>query len=115
MAKKQIMYPFNAETGELIEYTFYDYPDDRRGTVKWSENYVFEDDMEYTGYTRGRSAARLQFKSIKDGRRYGMFLTDFDDAMKRCQFFKNRLIGKFTFCKRGQNYGVKILPPDEQS
>lgn len=105
---KKIFFPFDAKTGELLVYVRHDYPDNNNGTVKWSENYVFEDDLEYDGYARGNSAARILFRSLKDGKRYEMFLTDFDDAMRRCLFFKNRLIGKFTFIKRGQNYGVKI-------
>lgn len=114
IVKEKVMFPFSAETGELFGYVYYTYPDDRGGKVKWSENYIFEDELEYTGYTRGCSAARLQFRSTKDGKRYEMFLKDFDEAMKRCLFSKNRLIGKFTFCKRGQNYGVKILTQKEE-
>ena len=112
MSKKTIMYPLDAKTGELMPYTWRDYPDDEKGRIKWVENRVFEDDLEYDGYHRGRSAAGFDFKSIKDGKRYPMFLKDFDDAMRNCRVFKNRLIGKFTFCKRGCNYGVKLLHPE---
>ena len=65
MGKKTIMYPLDAKTGELMPYTWGDYPDDEKGRVKWVENRVFEDDLEYDGYHRGRSAAGFDFKASK--------------------------------------------------
>ena len=101
------MFPFR--DGELMPYCGV-----RDTGVEWKENFVFHDDLRYDGYYRGCSAAGFQFVSEENGKRYNMFLTDFDNAMKTRRFFKDHLIGEFTFVKRGQNYGIKILPaPDD--
>ena len=112
MSKKIIMYPISTETGELLDYTWNNYPDDHNGRVQWVENRVFEDELKYAGFHRGRSAAGFDFVSVRDGKQYPMFMTDFDDVLRNCRLNRDRLVGKFTYCKRGANYGVRLLPED---
>lgn len=79
-------------------------------------NSVFEDALVMTGYTRGCSAARLVFKSERTGCTCEMFLTDFEQAVLSSRIeYKDekqkgiRLVGRFTYVKRGQNYGVRKI------
>ena len=72
------------------------------------QNYQFEDTLEYNGYSRGRSAAYLNFVSKVTGRKYTMFLTDFDTyAVNKME--KGIIQGWFTFSKRGKNFGLTIV------
>lgn len=77
-----------------------------QGLVK-IPNYQFCDSLEYDGYSRGRSAAYFNFKSKKDGRGYTFFLTDFEDIIKEME--QGVVSGVFTFCKRGANFGCKLI------
>lgn len=77
----------------------------------WDECYFkpnknFYDELEYVGYSRGRSSIKINFKSLLTNIHYEMFMTDFNDLLiNKC--FNNPLKGNFTFCKRGANYGIK--------
>ena len=77
--------------------------------VIWKPNFEFEDKFKYLNYSRGRSSAKIHFKSEITGKEYEMFLTDFDDLMNSQGFNKNVVEGTFTFCKRGANYGIKLV------
>jgi hypothetical protein len=77
--------------------------------VVWKPNYEFEDKLHYLRYSRGRSSAKIHFKSEITDKEYEMFLTDFDDLMNNKGFDKNTVDGTFTFCKRGSNYGIKFF------
>lgn len=74
---------------------------------KYVDNFEWEDTLEYETYGRGTSAAHLYFKSTITGKSYQMFLKDFGNIAKR--LIDGKVSGKWTFCKRGQNYGVKYL------
>jgi len=77
--------------------------------VIWKPNFEFEDKLKYLCYSRGRSSAKIHFQSEATNKKYEMFLTDFDDLMKGQGFNKNIVEGTFTFCKRGANYGIKLV------
>lgn len=66
------------------------------------ENYVFEDTLTYVTWTRGRSSVKFEFKRT-DGRMVGMFVSDFSDILR--DLVDGKIKGKFTFAKRGANYG----------
>ena len=70
-------------------------------------NYEFTDTLVYSGYSRGRSAAYFNFKSKTDERNYTVFLTDFEEMVFKMA--NGEITGKFTFCKRGQNFGLKMI------
>jgi hypothetical protein len=77
--------------------------------IVWKENFEFEDTLELTGMSRGRSAANFNLKSITDGKNYNLFMTDTVDLIQNSTINKGKITGRWTFCKRGQNYGVKIV------
>ena len=70
------------------------------------DNYEFEDTLTYDGYSRGRSAAYFSFLR-SDGRKVTVFLTDFEVIVNH--MVKGMITGRFTFCKRGQNFGCKLI------
>lgn len=124
MAKKVILFPVIKETtyypkddewyikqglagkprevkGSLIDY------DNRSGNVEYIENKVFEDTLTFEGYARGRSSAVFHFVD-SSGATYQMFMTDIDDLLKNRDIINRQVKGKWTFCKRGKNYGIKL-------
>jgi hypothetical protein len=125
MAKKIILYPVVKET------TYYSdkyYQEDLRGKpdkVKGSlltyegdtyyykdnfemiENKVFEETLTFSGYGRGRSSAVFYWKD-STGADYQMFMTDMDDLLNNKNIINRQVTGAWTFCKRGQNYEIKL-------
>ena len=75
----------------------------------WVENHVFESTLRILGTSRGRSAVRFDVEDM-DGGRHGMFLTDFERVCKELVIDKGMVErAKWTFCKRGRNYGVCLV------
>lgn len=94
--------PFDAKTGNLLSY------EDSWRDVRWVDNYVFTDTLTYAGFGRGRSAVTIYWvDSI--GRKYPMFIKDFDTLMRAGKVVGTTATGRWTFTKRGQNYGVRFL------
>ena len=75
---------------------------------KWRPNEVFTDTLQYVSYSRGRSSAMFVFKRLSTRTEVSMFMTDIDEIVPLMS--GGMLGGVFTFCKRGANYGVKLLP-----
>lgn len=73
-------------------------------TRKWVDNYEFDDELEFDGFSFGRSAASTILKSKRDGKQYQMFMNDFSKEVPT--LVGGVMTGRFTFCKRGQNYGI---------
>lgn len=82
------------------------YPDDWYGGVVWKDNEVFEDSLVYEGYSRGRSAAYFDFTRKGTGTRVTVFLKDFEAMVPK--MVRGSISSRFTFTKRGQNYGCKL-------
>lgn len=101
MAKKQYQIPFD-EDGEMMSY-----PDSYK-KITWKDNFEFEATLEYAGYERGRSSTILIFRDIKTDKEYSMFMSDFDHVVPYLKdgFLYNK---RFTFTKKGQNYGLKMI------
>ncbi len=78
-----------------------------KGTV-WLPNYAFEDTLVYDTYSRGRSAAYFHFVSKTTKRGFTVFLTDFEQGFVR-RMERGEVSGRFTFCKRGSNYGTTMV------
>lgn len=74
----------------------------------WLDNYVFDDEMEVVGMSRGRSAANFQLTD-SCGKSYNMFMTYMVDMLKRATINKGFIWGNWTFVKRGRNYGIKYV------
>jgi hypothetical protein len=96
--------PFDKDGNQLH------YPDwwsmDRDGPGDWRPNVAFDDTLTYSGYERGRSAAYFRFVRA-DGKGVTMFLTDFEEVVPK--MVRGKVAGRWTFCKRGQNYGVQLV------
>lgn len=90
----------NRAVGKIIEVD----------NIVWKENYEFDDTLELTGMSRGRSAANFNLRSVTDNKNYNLFMTDTVDLIQNGVVNKGKITGKWTFCKRGANYGIKLLP-----
>lgn len=87
--------------GNMVQYQ-YDIKVD-----KMVDNFEWIDLLCYEGYGRGRSAAYFMFRSQTTEKRYYVFMTDFD---KMIPLMMNGFVqAKFTFVKRGRNYGIKMV------
>lgn len=96
----QYKIPFD-KNGNLVCYAGYSWVE------KLVDNYIFEDELEYVCYGRGRSSVTFEFISLKDGRKYEMFISDFDSIVNEMK--NGKIKGKFTFVKKGQNFGFKKI------
>lgn len=76
--------------------------------VVWQPNDSFHSTLEFVKFNRGRSAAYASFEDA-DGKRRYMFLKDLDEVLRNGWFRGAKLTGTFTYCKRGQNYGVRMI------
>lgn len=111
MPKKQILYPLVKQTtqhptlkvkGSLVAYS--GYTDDN---IEYVENKVFDETLTYDGYGRGRSSAVFYFKDSA-GATYQMFMKDMNDLLSSKDMIDGKVTGTWTYCKRGQNFGIKL-------
>ena len=70
------------------------------------DNFEFDNVLEYEGFVRGRSAARIVFRKT-DGKTVQVFLKDFEAMVPYMDC--GRVSGRFTFCKRGENFGCRLI------
>jgi hypothetical protein len=115
MAKKEpLMIPFSTHDNSMIQYvgclpnTMQD-EHWNNGRWVWKENFIFEDDLQFLGFYRGCSSAGTTFESLNDHRKYTMFLKDLEELILVDGIRSGIVHGKFTFVKRGQNYGIKYV------
>lgn len=124
MAKRVILYPLIKETTyypfdnwniqrgtagspNMVKGTLLSYVSGREDNVEYVENREFEETLTYLGYGRGRSSAVFYFKD-STGAEYQMFMTDMDDLLKHKDIVGKEVEGVWTYCKRGQNHGIKL-------
>lgn len=75
----------------------------------WRDNYIFTATMTVVSMSRGRSAAYFHLIDER-GKQYTMFMTDMVDMVKRARMITQGVVtGRWTFQKRGNNYGVKLV------
>lgn len=108
--------PFDQITGAQQHYPEPSYhPTERceRGYAKriepaWRDNFMFDGTLVFKGYMRGRSAAYFKFEAQTEEKRFGVtvFLTDFEEMIP--EMVRGAVLGRFTFTKRGTNYGCKL-------
>ena len=114
--------PHNSRTGDVLEYwdgystteTSWDpaLPNGRReDKIDFKPNYVFEDELIYDGYDKGRSKMIIWLRSIKTGGKYPMLMGDYDELMLAGEFNGARIKSRFTFIKRGPNF--RLVPADK--
>ena len=100
--KGQYKIPFDKHGNQLH------YPDFR--LHHWEDNFEFPGPVRVTGYARGCSAAYFEGR-VESGRSLIIFLTDFEEMLPHLA--GGSANGRFTFVKRGQNYGVKMISEPE--
>lgn len=64
----------------------------------------FEADMRVVGMETGRSAKRIILQDSKTGKTYPLFVADIVKLLQ-----DSVLSGTWEACKRGQNYGVRMV------
>jgi hypothetical protein len=93
--------PFD-DNGNQLDYQY--------GATVWMDNHEFDDLLTYHAYSRGMSSVTVIF-TRSGGGRLSMFMTDFNDVVPF--MVKGKLRGRFTFVKRGQNYGARLIEADD--
>lgn len=98
-------------TGEMRKYKDWqnierETPETKAAGPDWVTNYEFEDTLELVSYGRGRSSVTFTLKRT-DGKTISMFVSDFFDAAHKMN--NGKITGRFTFVKKGQNYGCKMV------
>ena len=93
--------PFDAN-GNMCEYQ------NDWSITEWKDNYEFETEMRIESISRGRSSATFILYDTEQ-RRYSMFMTDMLTLLKSGKVEKGTVSGRWTFQKRGQNFGVRLV------
>lgn len=78
----------------------------------WKPNFRFHGRLIFLEFTRGRSAAYAQFARLESGQQRGrvtVFLKDLADMIQHPGWRGGIIEAEFTFCKRGQNYGLQLV------
>ena len=99
MKKATYKIPFDKD-GNQLSYDAYN-------VFSFVDNFEFEDTLQYVSYGKGRSSVTFKFKRKSNGKTVNMFLTDIDKIMNKLSH--GEITGKFTFSKRGENYGCKLI------
>jgi hypothetical protein len=84
--------------------SYYKYPE-------WRDNVEFEDTLTLETYGRGRSSVTFTMRR-KNGKTVSVFVSDFCDMAKSRafgEFDAGAITGRFTFCKKGANYGCRMV------
>jgi hypothetical protein len=95
--------PFDHK-GNLLHYPIARHPH----TISWLDNLEFSCGMKIDRFERGRSSAYFILKNTQ-GREHPMFLKDMFEMLKVTTVVKGEAFGKWTFVKRGQNYGLSFV------
>lgn len=102
MEKSQYQIPFDKNGNQLEYYNLYN-----NSFPTLQDNYEFNDTLLYQTYGRGRSSITFVFKRQSTGKNVSMFVSDLHNAIP---YLRNGcLSGKFTFVKKGRNYGCKLV------
>jgi len=103
MKKGEYKIPFNR--GNQLDYPSGDYPQYPETRIEWVDNHEFDDTLTLKGYGRGRSSVTFEMERT-NGKTVSVFVSDFT-AMAR-EMIRGKISGRFTFQKKGQNYGCKL-------
>jgi hypothetical protein len=74
--------------------------------IEWLDNFEFEDELTFKHYGRGRSSVTFTLERT-NGKTVSMFVSDFSDAVPK--LVDGKLKGRFTFVKKGTNYGCRMV------
>lgn len=117
MAKKEYKIPFQ-QNGNLLGYVgygnnYYDYTERKELPIIWEDNLIFKDSFEYSGYSKGRSSFHIYLKSNINNRIHFVIIGDYDKMIKAGWMKNNVISGQFTFAKRGANFMMIPIIPDD--
>lgn len=103
MAKKQLKIPF--KDGRPCKWIKDDHDEER-------DNYEFEECLEIHGFVRGCSSTVMILRPADDFNYvksvyYQVFLTDSKEVIQN--MMHGIIYGKWTFVKRGENFGIKLV------
>ena len=79
--------------------------------IEWRAEHTFKATMTYHSFTRGRSAAYILLTD-ELGRQQPIFLAEFHDVIPH--LIKGTMSGVWTITKRGLNFGLKLVKPQEE-
>jgi len=112
--KKELLVPFEVDTGNLVESTLYYYIDEPIEIEKvysyynrkciFKPNFEFTDSLVYVRGNFGRSSRSVIVKSESTNVEYNMFWNYFDECLKSGVY---PFTGKFTFVKKGSCFSIK--------
>lgn len=96
--------------GSLSHWVSSDYRPSSLSAVKFYDVFEFEETLTLTDMASGRSAKYFIWRSA-DGRTFPMFVKDMLEMLTRNFICIDcgTLRGIWTFCKRGENYGIKLV------
>jgi hypothetical protein len=76
--------------------------------IEWKDNFEFEDTLKLVDYERGRSS--VTFTMVRtDKTTVSFFVSDMVDVIKSEAYKAGSITGRFTFTKKGSNYGCKLI------
>lgn len=99
----EYLIPFDKEGNQLHWANPYE-----EDLAAWRPNHEFNATLTFEGIHSGRSAKYLSLTDEK-GHKYTMFVADLLDLIKRGMVNHGRASERWTFIKRGQNYGVRMV------
>lgn len=105
--KKELKIPYKDRDKTRTYLGFYGFC---TGEVK---NYIFQDTLLFTGFSRGRSSVKVHFKSEITHSEYEMFLKDYELILLNTSQEPRQIVGEFCFRKAGQNYGIVLIDEEE--
>jgi hypothetical protein len=90
---------------ELLSYAGY-------GDVEWRPNDDFYAELELIDSSRGRSSVVFNYRDVKTGIHYPLFVTSVEDILRRGTVKNGRVSGYWHVVKKGQNYGLHLVTPE---
>lgn len=85
------------------------------GNYPLVDNFVFADVLGINFISPTRSSCIVSLESIITGKKYRMFVTEFNDILANKKFKNGCISGSFTFVKRGHSYGIRLITAEEKS
>lgn len=107
MAAKKGQYPIPFDDkGNQQDYPTPSWCNGANVEPTWVDNFEFVDTLTYDNYSTGRSSVGFRMKRT-NGTIVNVFLSDFSKMIPLLS--RGQITGRFTFTKKGANYGCKFL------
>jgi len=110
VSKKQLVIWFD-QNGDMSDHSIVAHLAPQYG-YKSEDAKDFDDQMEYNELHEFRKrSGRVYFKSTTTGRKYTMYLDDFNKLIKAGKFNNNRIEGTFHFIKKSSGQAIQLVLP----